>query len=316
MVRQDDVLRLIEEQFQEWPVLQERYSALERIRVKEISLGAAYVKVQFNPERVLSSSARTDCASLEQRPCFLCDTNRPKEQRGLSWGRDYQILVNPYPIFPCHLTIPSITHVPQEIHSRFADMLELAALLPAFVVFYNGPECGASAPDHFHFQAGNRGILPVEQEWKGFEKEILCLPSGAWAGITFYCSRSLWLMQSADELELTRLFGLLYDLLPCGRNVSEPRMNLLVWYDQPWWTVCLFPRVKHRPSFYGTSAGELLVSPGAVDMGGLVITPLERDFERISSNDIRNMYKEVSMDSFWVERMLHELKKSIWKQNV
>lgn len=311
MIGQEDVSRLIEAQFREWPVLRERYSALGRVWVKELGLGAARVKVQFNPERALSSSARTDRASLRQRPCFLCCANRPREQRGLPWGRDYQILVNPYPIFPRHLTIPSLCHVPQEISSRFGDMLELAALLPGFVVFYNGPECGASAPDHFHFQAGSRGVLPVEQEWESMEKDMVCLLSGTWAGMAkhYYCS--LLLVQSGDKAELMRLFSLLYDLLPCGQTAAEPRMNLLVWHDSPRWTVCLFPRAKHRPSCYGMGEGKLLVSPGAADMGGLVITPVKEDFDRISGSDIRKIYEEVSMDRIQMDLIMHQLKKRI-----
>ena len=310
-MNQDDVLRLMEEQFQEWPVLRERYSDLGKVRVKELDLGTMKVEVQFNPGRVSSSSAHTDCASLEQRPCFLCGTNRPHEQRCLSWGRDYQILVNPYPIFPRHLTIPSVTHVPQEICSRFSDMLDLAALLPGFVVFYNGSECGASAPDHFHFQAGSRGVLPVEHEWESMEKDRFCLPSGTWAGMAKHYCRSLLLVQSASKAELMRLFSLLYALLPCGRATAEPGMNLLVWHDMPHWKVCLFPRSKHRPSCYGTDEGALLVSPGAVDMGGLLITPLEKDFDRISGSDVRMIYQEVSMDGLQVEQVMRQLKERV-----
>lgn len=304
-------MQLIEEQFREWPVLHERYAALGQVRVKELDLGEMEVRVQFNPARVSSSSACIDRALLNQRPCFLCDANRPKEQRGLPWSKDYQILVNPYPIFPCHLTIPSIAHVAQEIRFRFGDMLELAALLPGFVVFYNGPECGASAPDHFHLQAGSRGYLPVEHEWESMEKDIIRLASGSWVGMAVHYYRSLLLMQSADKAELVRMFGLLHELLPCGKMVAEPGMNLLVWHDSPHWTVCLFPRAKHRPSCYGMGEGKLLVSPGAADMGGLVITPVKENFDRISGSDIRKIYEEVSMDRIQMDLIMHQLKKRI-----
>lgn len=157
-----DAAAFITAQRAEWPLAARNFDALDGVEVRSIAMPGMDIKVQFNPARIVSSGAKVDARSLAERPCFLCGKNRPAEQRGIDW-RGYTVLVNPFPIFPRHLTIPAVGHTPQRIQGRVADMLALAAELPGYTVFYNGPRCGASAPDHMHFQAGNSDFLPIWQ---------------------------------------------------------------------------------------------------------------------------------------------------------
>ena len=307
-MKQEDVLQLIEEQFREWPVLHERYAALGQVRVKELDLGEMEVRVQFNPARVSSSSACIDRALLNQRPCFLCDANRPKEQRGLPWGRDYQILVNPFPIFPHHLTIPDLNHTPQRIEGRLEDMMELARQLTDFTIFYNGPRCGASAPDHAHFQAGNRGFMPIEADWKN---QIAGRIADYGKATLYYLNdqpRTTLVIQSADMASANHLFSLICRLLP-EQPEGEPMLNLLAMYDEGVWTLFVFPRAKHRPACY-TAEGDarLLSSPASVDLGGVFITPVEADFHKISPAIMEQILSEVCLSASDFAKLRQDIK--------
>ena len=158
--------RLLTDQLSAWELAGNNYAALARIKVKDLNVNGMHYKVQFNPARIVSSAAKVDAQSIQERKCFLCPANLPAMQRGIPFKDNYQILINPFPIFPKHLTVPALEHVDQRIKKRFGDMLDLAAIAEDYIVFYNGPKCGASAPDHAHFQAGNKGFLPLEQEWR------------------------------------------------------------------------------------------------------------------------------------------------------
>ena len=151
----------LQEQLAEWEQARNNFAALSGVKVKEVDIDGMTVKVQFNPARIVSSAAKVDAKSLKERKCFLCAANRPAVQRGIEWGGHYTILINPFPIFPRHLTIPDNNHVDQLISGRIADMVSLAGDLKGYTVFYNGPKCGASAPDHMHFQAGNSDFLTI-----------------------------------------------------------------------------------------------------------------------------------------------------------
>src|ERR1035437_1866816 len=157
--------KLISDQKKDWDLARKNYDGLKKVKVKTFDFGHYKIEIQFNPERIVSSSAKVDAKSIEARPCFLCQKNLPPQQRGLAFDDDFIVLVNPFPIFPEHLTIPSIAHTDQRILGNFGSMLDLAEKLTDFVIFYNGPKCGASAPDHLHFQAGNKGFLPIEKDY-------------------------------------------------------------------------------------------------------------------------------------------------------
>ena len=158
--------KLINDQQNEWELAGKNYAGLKSVKVRTLAFDGFDMLVQFNPERIRSSAAKVDAKSIEARPCFLCQKNLPKEQRGIPVLDKYLILVNPFPIFPEHLTIPHFNHIDQRIENKFEEMLEMARLLEDFTIFYNGPKCGASAPDHFHFQAGIKRFMPIERDYK------------------------------------------------------------------------------------------------------------------------------------------------------
>lgn len=301
------VALLIESQLQEWELASTNYQGLSRIQTKEICFDRFAVSVQFNPERIRSSSAKVDLKSIQERKCFLCSEHLPDVQKGISYKDRYTILINPYPIFARHLTIPSTTHVDQRIKGRIEDMLLLARDLPGYTVFYNGPECGASAPDHFHFQAGGKGLLPIENDLKDFDGKTLLhrSSSGNIYDMENYLRKTLvfesgsidWLVDSFDsllaDLEKTQVAG------------REPMLNILALYDKGVWNLVVFPRTKHRPSqFYEEGDAQVLFSPASVDMGGMLIVPRETDFRKFDKRLIEDMFSQVS----FTEAMWDELK--------
>ena len=270
----EKVNQLFKEQLSDWELAKKNYQALDRVKTKTLVVDNREYKVQFNPARIISSAANVDAQSISERKCFLCAENRPPEQKGIPFNERYTILVNPYPIFPRHLTIPSIEHKPQRIASYIADMLDLAQKLDDYVIFYNGPKCGASAPDHFHFQAGNKGFLPIEKNPNIYNAIII---------------------ESNNKAELLNQYRKIYAAMGKKPEDDEPMMNMLAWYKAAKWIFCIFPRTKHRPACY-SAEGEvnLLISPAAVDLGGVFITPLEKDFEKISAEDIHEILREIS----------------------
>ena len=291
----EDIDNFLTGQLAHWPTAQHNYAALSRVRVKTLDVDGTAFRVQCNPARIISSAARVDERSIRQRACFLCAANRPAEQEAIRAleGR-YDILVNPFPIFPRHLTLAATDHVPQRIAPRLADLLRLARMLPGYTLFYNGPRCGASAPDHAHFQAGSRGFLPIETQWTSLPAERLggCGHSSLY-GLNGDLRRPL-VIDTADEAEAAALFHTVCQALPVPPGHAEPMLNLLCWYDTPRWVLVLFPRRRHRPSCYDAPGdGRLLCSPASVDMGGVFILPMEKDFERINAADLRQILSEV-----------------------
>ncbi|WP_321436082.1 DUF4922 domain-containing protein [uncultured Bacteroides sp.] len=308
IVTSAQVLDLLQEQLNVWDVARNNYNALRQVRVKELDFGQFKVKVQFNPARIVSSSAKVDPKSIKERKCFLCEQNRPAVQKGLPFGDKYIILINPFPIFPKHLTIPACEHVDQRIQSRFGDMLDLAYNLDEFTVFYNGPKCGASAPDHVHFQAGSKGFLPIEKEWNLFVNKTVSEQGSAKLFNLDGYQRGVLVIESNSKESAVELFGNIYASLEIKPGEGEPMMNILAWFDTDKWIVCIFPRTLHRPSCY-TAQGDdnILISPAAVDMGGVFITPLEKDFEKISAENISEILQEVCMDELKLQKIVEHL---------
>jgi hypothetical protein len=269
----DSIKQLFEEQLSTWELAADNYKALSQVKIKTVDVNGHSYKVQFNPARITSSAAKVDARSIRERSCFLCAAHRPAVQKGISFNGRYELLVNPYPIFPRHLTIPAVEHTPQLIASRFGDMLDLAQQLNDYIVFYNGPKSGASAPDHFHFQAGNKGFLPIETD-RNFPHAIR--------------------IESDNKQEAIDRFQEIYKDLEVKPGEAEPMMNILTWYEAGQWIVCIFPRKKHRPACYHAE-GEtnILISPASVDMGGVFITPMEKDFQKITAGDIAAILEEI-----------------------
>lgn len=298
---------LFQHQLKVWDMAHKNYVALSNVKEKNFVVGNAHYKVQFNPARIVSSAAKVDRESLQKRACFLCEANRPKEQEGIRW-RDYTIILNPFPIFPRHLTIPTNTHTAQRIVSRIGDMMALAFEIKDYVIFYNGPKCGASAPDHMHFQAGQKGLMPYPSDLKYANVIDVKDIAGATLRVAKDLGRVAYLIQSTKIEAGVKLFNELYSKLPVPENEDEPMLNILCWWtDEDCWTMSIFPRKKHRPDcYYAEGEANCLISPASVDMGGVFITPLEKDFDKISGETIQKILNEVCLSEKTAEKLVND----------
>jgi hypothetical protein len=305
----EQAFTLVKQQRAVWQLAGDNYTALGEVQTRNFDFGYFRIVAQHNPGRMRSSAAKTDAHSIKNRPCFLCRQNLPEEQKGLPFcGEDYLVLANPFPIFPYHLTIPHHSHVPQKIDGFLGDMLDLSQQLTEMVVFYNGPECGASAPDHVHFQAGSRGLLPIESEIEVLEDQcsqrVFTSKKIEVFAVEQYLRKFISIVSSSKD-EIIRLFFYLYHLLPASEG-KEPLLNVLTYYDNHKWRIILFPREKQRPShFFQTGELQIIVSPAAVEMGGILVLPRPEDFKKITHQTIADICKEVTMqeDKFnhWIE---------------
>jgi hypothetical protein len=292
------VENLFRSQFREWPLARDNYGQLDSVRVRKVLFPGYEITVQFNPGRIVSSAAKVDAGSIKARPCFLCGENRPPEQRGVPFGSDYIILINPFPIFRRHLTIVNRAHTPQQIEGNFASMLSLAEALPDYVIFYNGPQCGASAPDHLHFQAGNRGFLPVEKDAGNPGLRNTVASSGGielslWSGY----GRGMLTLEGSDSGALNNAFDRFYSRFAATQpERAEPMLNILAYSSGERRTIHIIPRRLHRPScYFAEEPGRILLSPASVDMGGVFITPREEDYNKITAGDISSILEEVCL---------------------
>ena len=291
---QSQLIHLFDSQLEKWELARRNFSELAFVRVRELNVRGVDLQVHFNPARIKSSSAKIDAKSLAERPCFLCKKNRPEVQEEILW-RDYALLINPYPILPQHFTVPHQTHKLQEILPHFSDMLDLATLLPDFLVFYNGPESGASAPDHFHFQAGTKNFLPLVKQRNVVEKQKICSSVFLWKNYL----RTVLEIVGNQKNDVISAFLDIYAKLPIVG--SEPMMNVLSFYENSSWHVLILPRKAFRPWQYNAEkeSERLMVSPGTAEMCGIIITPIEEHFERITSEDIEDIFSQVSLEINW-----------------
>lgn len=304
--------RLFADQLASWELAANNYAALSRIRTKELDVNGTQYKVQFNPARIVSSAAKVDTKSIRERKCFLCPEHLPNVQRGLPFKENYQILVNPFPIFPKHLTIPALQHTAQRIKERFGDMLDLATCAEDYVVFYNGPHCGASAPDHAHFQAGSKGFLPIEQEWKDRKAGKIATYKSATLSYLNDAPRTTLILEATNREDAIALFNIVYESMELKPDEGEPMMNILAWVENGTWIVCIFPRAQHRPSCYAAEGdSNILISPASVDMGGVFITPLEKDFEKLTATDIASILEEVCLDTNEFRKLRQRIKERL-----
>ena len=283
---------LLERDLAHWPMARQNYEALNDVRIRTVRFGAFRIDVQFNPARIVSSGARTDAASISQRPCFLCDANRPPEQDALPCLDDrYLLLVNPFPIFRRHYTIVERTHTPQSIAGgRMADFLELARQLSGLTLLYNGPSCGASAPDHLHFQAVTRGQMPLDTVVDSLHATLLIRSPEATLSRILGCLRPLLVIRARTAEAAEALFGRVVRALPRTSPDEEPMMNLTARYEAGEWVVIVMPRRRHRPWEPGEG---ILTAPGAADMGGLFISVRTEDFEATDAETLRAVYRAV-----------------------
>lgn len=307
----NSIIRFFHEQLTEWPLIERNYEALKKVRCKSLNLGESSVRIQFNPERMLSTAAKTDINSIQERKCFLCNENLPVEQRRISYGSDYKILVNPYPIFPMHFTVPTKDHIDQLIFDRYGDMLDLAVYLSDFVVFYNGPKCGASAPDHMHFQAGNKGSLLIEKDILTQKRAIIVANDVLLCYALPEYSRKVLVVESESKKEMIAMFHKIYAALEIKRGEREPMLNIISWNDNEKWFSCIFPREVHRPQcFYAEGEKHLLFSPASVDLGGVCVFPQLIDFDKVTAEDIKTAFQEICIDDETMKRTIEKIIKN------
>ena len=279
----NEVDSLFENQRRSWPRLARGVEGLAHAQTRQTHIDWFDVYVRHIPHRVASTTAPVDRESVAKRPCFLCAGNLDPEERGVPFDKDYTIYCNPFPIIDHHLTIVYGKHESQHIAGQVGIMLDLAAALPGYFVIYNGPECGASAPDHMHFQAGLRDVFPIEKEMAGVNG--VCVGNYA---------RNLFVFRDSDRSTLTNKIDRTIELLAgVTQKRPEPLINIALFHQSREWTVYVFPRGKHRPQVY--HSGELTVSPASIDLCGLFVVPLAKDFERISGNDIDSIFREVTL---------------------
>lgn len=304
-------VRLLDRQKETWPQLTAGYSSLDSIRLREVQCGGYSVWLQFNPGRIVSTGAKVDAQSIRERRCFLCVQNLPAPQNGILYRDEYLVLCNPAPIFREHFTISHVDHVPQLFSTSAVRFLELARdLSPRLTVFYNGPKCGASAPDHMHFQASPSGTIPVEEAAREKSRR---LHGKHVRGVEIFTlaafGREVIVLESPQIESLEHvLLGLLEALSAAVGTKEEPMMNLLCSFGDPAWRVILFPRSKHRPDAYFKEGDErILISPAAVDIGGLIITPLEKDFNGVDARTVEGIFHEVSLPQATVKAAIVKL---------
>ncbi|WP_448778800.1 DUF4922 domain-containing protein [Bacteroides congonensis] len=330
---QQEIEQLFQKQILSWKLAKENYQALEQYqsRTKKIikRMDGKYFSAQLflNPKRILSATAQTDTVSIHSRPCFLCQTNRPQEQEFLSFG-NYQILVNPYPIFKHHFTIVDKEHKPQSIAGRFNDMIEFTDRMKEYFILYNGPECGASAPDHTHFQACGK-----EESMQGTYYDSNKIIDND--NVEIYYENfpfSFISIRAKNKNIMSLAFHLIYDILAADSNGKEPMMNILAWYglectkdffgehyddefesvaERPYNCV-IFLRSKHRPDcYYAKGDEQILISPAIAEMNGIFPIVREEDMEKLTPEKVYDIYQEVSISKEKLQEIAERIKAAL-----
>ena len=299
--------RFFDRQLETWDDVRRRYRELNNVKTRELSVGASTVILQWNPARIGSTGAKIDSRSISERPCFLCVQNRPQEQLKRVVDGKWELLVNPFPILPMHFTLPTLKHTPQAIKEMYGEIYRLLTAYPELMVFYNGPKCGASAPDHAHLQAGVPSVLPLMDSWQRLSREltpvVILSADDDISVINDYPCPAL-LIRSHSRETGEQLFSRLYKVLPCQTDETEPMMNIVAWRKDEEYLSVVFPREKHRPDCYNY----IMVSPGAIDMAGLMITPHEEDFERLSGEQAIAILQEVALSKEAFAKVIEQLK--------
>ncbi len=308
------IRRYFERQLRVWPECALRYRQLSQVQVKALENSRLVLEAQFNPARIRSTGADISQDALSRRPCFLCRGNRPQEQMAKVIDGGYELLVNPFPILPMHFTIPMLQHRPQLVRPMYDEVLRLLARYPEMTIFYNGPKCGASAPDHAHLQAGATGCLPLQREWQRLSRSLTVLAregnDGVLSTIDDYICPAL-LIRAKDRSTSLRLFLRLYEAMPRIEDDTEPMMNLVAWRQDDELLTVVFPREKHRPDCYYKEDGEkMIVSPGALDMAGLLILPREEDFQRITADKAVSVLRECALSEEGLKRIVSSIDQS------
>lgn len=309
----DALQRFFDRQLVKWTAARNHFRDLRDVKTRELPCGDIMLKVQWNPTRIVSTGAKIDKKTVEERPCFLCEKNRPEEQIVVSIDDRFELLVNPFPILPTHFTIPHKKHQPQRIAPFYREIHKLLKLYPELMVFYNGPKCGASAPDHAHLQAGTSGILPIQAGWQLLSRNaeiIYALNEDEYVAVIHDFVVPAFFIKSRHGATDFEMFQTLYNCLPPAEEKGEePSQNIVSWRQGDDYLSVVFPRKKHRPDcYYAEGDKQLLVSPGALDMSGLLITPRKEDFERITPEQAEQILKECAVDETTMQEILTKIK--------
>ena len=311
IMEDSSISRFFNRQLEMWEDARHRFRDLKHVEVRQLS---DQLKVQFNPARIVSTGAKIDKHTLGERPCFLCERNRPKEQMTKQIDDHFQLLVNPFPILPVHFTIPATKHQPQSIYRHYGEMHRLLSLHSELMVFYNGPKCGASAPDHLHFQAGTSGVLPLQANWQRLSRsltDVISLNDEEKISVLSDFLVPAFVIISKSEDSDEELFHRLYRSMPMRGDESEPMMNIIAWRKGDEFISVVIPREKHRPdAYFAEGEAQMMVSPGALDMAGLIITPREEDFSKINLDKATALLRECGISAEKMEAVVSNLKAS------
>jgi hypothetical protein len=305
---------LYKRQMAEWPMLKSGTDALSSVKKNKFFFNGYEIYTQYNPRRINSTTADISSEAIKKRQCFLCSQNLPDEQRGIIYRDKYVVLCNPFPIFRQHMTITNLEHKPQRIKKVFRYMLKLGKDLPDYCFMYNGPESGASAPDHQHFQACKKDALPVIDDYEGLKNEygeklrkddlsVYAVSDGL---------RRMFFLESESVQALVKCFNSYYGLYAeISKSQVEPMMNIIsIYQKESGWRMIIFLRGKHRPDAYFQEGNDnITVSPATIDLGGVMITPFEKDFKKIDKNILSQIYKEVSIGKEGFDYLKTKLKK-------
>ena len=296
IMEDSSISRFFNRQLEVWTDARHRFRDLKHVETRQLS---DQLKLQWNPARIVSTGAKIDKKTLGERPCFLCDKNRPKEQMPKQIDEKFHLLVNPFPILPVHFTIPARKHQPQLIYKNYGEMHRFISLHSDLMVFYNGPKCGASAPDHLHFQAGTNGILPLQTNWQRLSRNLR----------DFIVPAFVIISKSAESDEA--LFRRLYKAMPQRGDETEPMMNIISWRKGEEFISVVIPREKHRPeAYFAEGDAQFVVSPGALDMSGLIITPREEDFRKLTEEKALSLLQECGVSEEKMNAIIAKLKAS------
>ena len=311
IMEDSSISRFFNRQLEVWTDARHRFRDLKHVETRQCS---DQLKLQWNPARIVSTGARIDKKTLGERPCFLCDKNRPKEQMSKQIDEKFHLLVNPFPILPVHFTIPARKHQPQLIYKNYGEMHRFISLHSDLMVFYNGPKCGASAPDHLHFQAGTNGILPLQTNWQRLSRnltDIISLNDEEKISVVrdFIVPAFVIISKSAESDEA--LFRRLYKAMPQRGDETEPMMNIISWRKGEEFISVVIPREKHRPeAYFAEGDAQFVVSPGALDMSGLIITPREEDFRKLTEEKALSLLQECGVSEEKMNAIIAKLKAS------
>ena len=311
IMEDSSISRFFNRQLEKWDDARHRFRDLKHVETKKLS---EEVRLQFNPARIVSTGAKIDKKTLGERPCFLCDKNRPKEQMSQQIDERFHLLVNPFPILPVHFTIPARKHQPQAIYKNYGEMHRFLSLHSELMVFYNGPKCGASAPDHLHFQAGTSGILPLQANWQRLSRNLTDVinlnDEEKIAVVRDFIVPAFVIISKSEESDET-LFHRLYKSMPMRGDETEPMINIIAWRKEDEYISVVIPREKHRPeAYFAEGDAQVMVSPGALDMSGLIITPREEDFHKLTEESATTILQECGISTEKMNSIVTKLKTS------